>query len=366
MKILKLDLKQADQKIIEQAINEAITVIKNGGLIIYPTETTYGIGADPHNTQAISKLLKYKSRREGKPLSVAVSQPTMAMRYVILNEQAQNFYQRFLPGPYTVISQLKSDCAIDQRVASEFGTLGIRIPDYPFILQFLEKLAHGITATSANASNKKRPYQIKDIFNNISEQQKKLVDLVIDVGKLAKNDPSIVIDTTLSTPLTMRGQLMKKNEFSEFNSQSESETQELAMRLMLKNWNSLKKQGLLFALNGELGMGKTIFAKGVAHFLKIKEEITSPTYSYLNEYSYRRENTKGTFYHLDAWKIDQKKEFELLKIEQLLKANNVLLIEWWDKIADFIQDDFKKRAIILDLSGKNNWRKIKLWEQTSK
>lgn len=363
MKIIKLNLALAEKAKITQAINEAIAVINGGGLLIYPTETTYGIGADPHNQQAVDKVLQYKSRREGKPLSLTVANRAMAERYVLINDQAQNFYQRFLPGPYTVISELKTNCHIDRRVTSEFGTLGIRIPDYPFTLELVKQLGRAITATSANASDKKRPYAINDILENISDKQKKLIDLIIDVGQLAKNEPSVVIDTTLSTPLTIRGQLDKQADFIEFNSQSADETQELAMRLMLKNWHKLKKQGLLFVMNGELGMGKTIFAKGIAKFLCIKEEITSPTYSYLNEYAFQKENTKGIFYHLDAWKIDQQEEFALLKIDHLLKANNVILIEWWDKVADFVVEEIKKQAIVLELSGHDNWRKIKLWEK---
>lgn len=363
MKIIKLNLKQATEAEIAQLIDKAIAVIKDGGLVIYPTETTYGIAADPHNQQAIDKLLQYKSRREGKPLSIAVSQQTMAERYVIINQQAQNFYQRFLPGPYTVISQLKKTANIDKRVASEFATLGIRIPDYPFLLKLIDKLGHGITATSANASNKKRPYQISDVLDNLSNKQKGLIDLIIDVGPLPKNEPSVVIDTTLSTPLALRGQLPKNSEYTEFNSQSENETQDLAMRLIMKNWNRLKKAGLLFGLSGELGMGKTIFAKGIAKFLTIKEEITSPTYSYLNEYDFQREGCQGTFYHLDAWKIDQKQELLLLKIDQLLQANNVVLIEWWDRIVEFLPKSFQQQAIELNLSGQDHWRKIKLWEK---
>jgi L-threonylcarbamoyladenylate synthase len=366
MKILKLNLTQNNEKKIKDCIGLVISTIKAGGLVIYPTETTYGIGADPENKQAIDKLLKYKSRREGKPLSVAVSDQKMAERYVLINQQAQNFYQRFLPGPYTVISNLKSNSQIDQRVASEFNTLGIRIPNYPLILKILNQLDQGITATSANASDKKRPYQVSDILDNLSEKQKSLIDLIVDVGELPRNEPSVVIDTTLSTPIALRGQLKKTDNFIEFKSKSETETQELAKRLMLKNWNTLKKKGLIFALNGELGMGKTIFAKGVAQFLQIEEEITSPTYSYLNEYTYKRQGCRGVFYHLDAWKIDQEEEFALLQVDKLLAANNVLVIEWWDKIADFLKKDFKQQAIILELSGQDNQRTIKLWEKQKK
>ena len=175
MKKLKLNLKQASQSDIDAILKEASSVIAAGGLVIYPTETTYGIGADPNNSHAIDKLLAYKSRREGKPLSVAVSDQNMAKRYVNINQQAQNFYQRFLPGAYTVISQLKNDSPIDQRVASEFKTLGIRIPNYPLVLNWLKKMDQGITATSANVSDQKRPYNIDEILEKLPSKQKNLI-----------------------------------------------------------------------------------------------------------------------------------------------------------------------------------------------
>jgi len=370
MKILKLQLNKATNTEQRQALQEASQVIAEGGLVIYPTETTYGLGVDPANQAAVSKLLQYKSRREGKPLSVAVSDQKMAARYVEINQQAENFYQRFLPGPYTVISKLKQAAPLDKRVSSEFNTLGIRIPDYELILNWLKMLNHGITATGANASDKKRPYTINDILDNLSDRQKSLIDLIIDVGQLPKNEPSTVIDTTLSTPLKMRGNLnikakadnQKPEKYQVFNSESEAETSDLAGRLMLKHWNQFRQKGLIFGLNGELGMGKTIFAKGIAKFLHIDEEIVSPTYSYMNEYPYQRHQTEGLFYHLDAWKIDQAQELELLDIASLVQANQVLVIEWWQQVANFLPEKIRQQSIILELSGQNNQRQIKLWD----
>ena len=359
MKILKLDLKE--QKNWPTIIDSANKVIRQGGLVIYPTETVYGIGADPHNPEAIAKLLKYKSRREGKPMSIAVVDQKMATSYVEINQQATSFYDRFLPGPFTVVSKLNPQANVDPQVASEFKTLGIRIPDFPFILVWLKKLGQGITSTSANASGKKRPYAVSDIFNNLSEKQKSLVDLVIDAGQLSKNDPSTVIDTTLSAPLALRGKI-DQGKFTKFASKSETETKDLAARLVLKNWNRVRKSGLIFGLNGQLGVGKTIFAKGVAKFLKIDEEITSPTYSYLNEYDFKRHQTKGVFYHLDAWKIDCKEEVEFLEIENLLKKNNIIVIEWWQQIAAYLPKEVKEQAIILDISQNKEKRQIKLWQ----
>jgi L-threonylcarbamoyladenylate synthase len=80
-------------------------ILAQGGLVLFPTETTYGAGVDATNQLAVNKLLAYKSRREGKPLSVLVANPEMAGKFVEINDQAQQLYDQFLPGPVTVISK---------------------------------------------------------------------------------------------------------------------------------------------------------------------------------------------------------------------------------------------------------------------
>lgn len=349
MKILKLT--KTNQP---EIINEAVKCLKNGGLLIYPTETLYGIGASAESAKAIEKLLKYKGRRQGKPMSIAVANQKMAEKYVEINEQALKFYQNFLPGPFTVVSKSKN--VVDSRVNSEFGTLGVRIPDYSLIVDIVKEFGQAMTSTSANASGKKRPYSVSDVLDNLSENQKSLIDLIIDAGQLPKNEPSVVVDTTLSTPIALRGSLGKEDG-EVLYSNSESETIELAGRLMLNHTNLLEKKGLVFALNGPLGMGKTIFAKGVAKFLGIKETISSPTYSYINEYDYQRLEDKGIFYHIDAWKIDAEEEVKLLEIENLVIANNVVVIEWFNQIEPWLHLD-KSQIVTLDFSEEKGRRKI--------
>jgi L-threonylcarbamoyladenylate synthase len=355
MKILKLNLNRAE------IVETAVQYLKQDGLVVYPTETVYGIGAAAQSTKAIDKLFKYKGRREGKPLSIAVANQQMATKYVEINEQASKFYKNFLPGPFTIISKSKN--MVDKRVNSEFGTLGIRIPSYTLVTDIAKTFGQAITSTSANASGKKRPYKIQDLLENLSEKQKSLIDLVIDAGERPKNEPSIVVDTTLSTPIALRGSLSSDQEYKEILwSKSENETMDLAGRLMLNHLNQLQKNGLLFALNGQLGMGKTIFAKGVAKFLGIQETIISPTYSYINEYNYQRFTTQGIFYHIDAWKIDNKEELTLLKINQLVKKNNVLVIEWFSQIARWVTLDEETKIITLDFEEKDQKRKILISE----
>jgi len=359
MKIVKLyDTNHAS------IIKLAKKTLQSGGMVIFPTETTYGLGVDATNQKSVDKLLAYKSRREGKPLSVAVANTSIAKKYVSLNKQAEKLYKELLPGPFTIISNGLDKVA--RGVQSEFGTLGIRIPDYPFMLSLLSEFKKGITATSANASGKRRPYTIKQIFSNLSDKQKKLIDLVIDAGELPKNNPSTIIDTTLSTPLIMRsgkyeymGNKDDKRTQLTIYSKSETETKNIAKRFLLKYWSTIKKEPLVIGLNGELGAGKTIFAKGIAEYLQIKKIITSPTYSYINEYPYNFHQSKGVLYHLDIWKVDNQENFDLLKFDSLMRTPNIIVIEWWNQIQKYLDNEIIKKALIFNIEvEEKNSRKI--------
>ncbi|MBU0579226.1 threonylcarbamoyl-AMP synthase [Patescibacteria group bacterium] len=340
----------------KEVIKTAVQVLEAGGLIIFPTETTYGAGVDATNQEAVNKLLVYKTRREGKPLSIAVQDQKSAAKYVEINQQAKKLYQRFLPGPVTIISKSLGKVALG--VESEFSTLGVRIPDHKLMLKILKAFGKPITATSANASGKKRPYSIDDIMSNLSQKQKNLIDLVLDAGQLAKNDPSTVIDTTFSTPTTLRAGKIKTIGRESLVSRCESETKKIAGTLMLKHWNKIKKSGLVIGLDGPLGAGKTVFTKGVGKFLQIKEIITSPTYSYIEEYDYQRHGVSGKLYHIDLWKIETAEELKKLEIEELIAPNNVVVIEWWEQGKTEL--DKKTNLKILISEKENKTREIKI------
>ncbi len=352
----------------QEVIDQTVKVLNQGGLVIFPTETTYGAGVDATNQQAVDKLLSYKSRREGKPLSIAVPDQQTASKYVQINEQAKKLYSRFIPGPITIVSESLDKVA--PGVSSEFGTLGVRIPDYSLILDLLKEFGKPMTATSANASGKKRPYNIDDILNNLSEKQKNLIDLIIDAGELPHNEPSTVIDTTLSTPVIMRNGVKTHNYASLQNTNNahltthtEQETKEIAGKLLLKHWNQVQDTGLTIGLNGPLGVGKTIFAKGAAQFLKIEDTITSPTYSYIEEYDYHRHQTQGRLYHLDLWKVDSQEIFNRLEIKDLIKPNNIILIEWWNQVEEFAHNSGIIADLIINFEEKENDRILEIVEK---
>lgn len=340
MKTIKLDNN------IEEVIDLACQVLAGGGLVVYPTETCYGLGVDVSNSRAVAKLLSYKRRREGKPLSVLVSDQKMAEKYVELNQSARNFYNRFLPGPVTVVS--KSKAKVVREVESEMGTLGIRISSHKLAMEMVKKYGKAITATSANPSYKRKPYNIEVLCSTLSEKQKEKLDLIIDAGILPKNESSTVVDTTLLGDMVLRkGAINLGKDRFETISKNEEETKKIAETLVLKYWNSLRKKGLVLALFGDLGVGKTVFAKGVGKYLKIAEEIVSPSYNLANEYEWKRNEVSGKFYHLDPWRMASFADFLKIGFEEMLEGNNLVLIEWASKYEKEIEEDCKKRKVKL-------------------
>lgn len=348
MQIIKL----INNRLTSAQIDKVINSLKKNKLIIFPTETCYGLGADATNKKAVDKVLEYKGSRSGQPISIAVSDQKMAQKYVHINQTAKNLYQNFLPGPITVISQGLHK--VDPRVESERGTLGVRIPDYPVILKLIKEFDQPVTATSANVSGGKTPYTIDDVLSQLTEKKKSLIGTIIDAGKLDYHPPSAVIDTTLNEPtLLRRGEI----DFSQLETQAlitykAKETQDLGQKLIKNNIEALGEKAIIFALQGKLGSGKTQIAKGIARGLKIKEVVKSPTYILLREYPYTLNHLKGIFYHLDAWRMESPDELKELGLKEKIKPNNVIAIEWIQKGKQILKEIKKKtdaKIIYIDL-----------------
>lgn len=333
-----LNLKTASES---QIISQAVKVLQSGGLLIYPTETVYGVGVDATHPAAVKKLGEYKSRPFGKPFSIAVADQRMAVEYVTLNHTAKKLYRQFLPGPLTVISTGKH--LVAPGVESEAGTLGIRISSYHMVTKIVKSLGRPITATSANQAWGKRPYQISDILSNISDKKKRLIDLIIDAGELSRNEPSTVIDTILDDQVVLRQGSIKLKDENRILSRSSENTQNLAKELWQKYEMFVGKRAVIFALEGPLGAGKTEFTKGLARAMGIKKEITSPTFSLINNYP--------NLSHIDAWRMESGSELRNLGFMRTISDKLVISIEWADRVADIIRRH-QESAIII-------WIKIK-------
>ena len=346
-----------------QIIKIAIDFLSKGKLIVYPTETCYGLGADATNQQAIDQLLKFKSRREGKALSLAMADQVMAETYVELNETAQNLYQNFLPGPLTVVSrahsviksrnkQIKHELA--QGISSEFNTIGIRIPNYQFVIKLIKQFGKPITATSANVSYQPPPYSLQQWQKQTPLKAQKLIDLWIDAVELPNRLPSTVIDTTMDELTVLRqGKLQIDGTYYEYTTRSEDETYLLAEQVIANNKLGIKNYGLVIGLQGELGAGKTQFSKGIARALGINQTITSPTFTLINEYPIFSKSyqliAKSYFYHIDTWRMESPQELQNIGFVKMLKPGNVIAIEWVEKAEDLVKNLALKHHLKLKL-----------------
>lgn len=336
---LTMEIIKEDQK----SISTVVKALSDGQLVFMATETVYIAAVDATNTKAVEKLVAFKNRPFGKPFSVAVTDIKMAEKYVRLNAAARNLYKQFLPGPVTVVSDGKHTVA--PGVEAENGTLGIRIPDYKFVQDVVKKLDKPITATSANASYQRRPYKLDDILDNISDKQKALIDLMIDAGELPHNEPSTVIDTTLDNPTVLRQGDIKLKDKNEVLSRSEENTQNIGKELWQKYEKYAGKRALIFALEGEMGAGKTQFTKGLAKAMGITEVVTSPTFSLVEEYKVPKSDF--SLEHFDAWRLTDSTEMEALGFLKMAEDHNMIIaIEWAERVADIIKK-YRDQAIVV-------------------
>jgi len=317
---------------INQVINNTITILKSNGLVVFPSDTVYGLLCDAGNEKAVQKLITFKNRPPGKAISVFCNFE-LINKLVKINKQQKKIIKEILPGPFTVI--LSSKHIVNKLLESEKGTLGIRIPMYRYIEVLVNRFKKPITATSANLAGRSPHYSIKTLLDELSEKQKKLIDLIVDVGQLPRNKPSTVIDLTQSDVKILRQGDVDFSRSKIFLSKSVGETKNIAKKIFKEIRRPAEKKPLVFIIEGELGVGKTVFVKGIGEQLGINN-IVSPTFVIYYEY--------GNFYHFDLYQIEEKEEFKHLGIEKLLIPGNILCFEWGEKageIADLLRSKGK-------------------------
>ncbi len=174
-------------KKLKKQIEEASEIIKAGGLVAYPTETVYGLGADPFNRIAILKVFAAKSREFDKPLSVAVSDINQMDELVYTNSNARKISKEFLPGPITLI--LKKKAILPSELTSNSDKLGIRMPDNEIALELIKK-SGPITATSANISGNNDARNAKEVEIQLGSK----IDYILNGGECKTGKPSTVVD----------------------------------------------------------------------------------------------------------------------------------------------------------------------------
>lgn len=173
-------------------VDRAVEVLRRDGVIVYPTDTIYGLGCDVTSKAAVERIRRIKGRDANKPMSFVCSDLVQVSRYGHVSNFAHRILKRFLPGPYTfVLAATKETPRVFQ---SKQKTVGIRIPNHPVPLALVEQLGSPVVSTSANESDEEvvtNPVDLERIFGH-------RVDLIMECGTLpvlASSVISLVDDT---------------------------------------------------------------------------------------------------------------------------------------------------------------------------
>ncbi|HLD27973.1 MAG TPA: L-threonylcarbamoyladenylate synthase [Patescibacteria group bacterium] len=190
----------------KQGVEVAVLILKQGGIIVYPTETAYGLGADFLNPQAVKKIYRIKGRAFNKPLSVLVSSLSMAKRLVKFDGLSQSLAKKHWPGPLTLVLEIKNqknqesnklkikNLKLNKNLKLKIGnyqTLGLRISSNKLATAIVKKLGGPLTATSANLAGQKECYSAEAVVKQFKDR-KHQPDLIIDAGRLPAHPVSTV------------------------------------------------------------------------------------------------------------------------------------------------------------------------------
>ena len=186
-----------------RAVERCAALLAAGGLVVFPTETVYGIGADACNAEAVRALYRAKNRPAEKPLLLHLSSRAQAERVAVLDERARALLDRFTPGPLTLILP-KRPCVPDC-VTSGGDTVGLRFPSNPAAIALIERFGGPVAATSANesgAASAKNGADAAAAFAGVA-------DAVIDAGPCAYGLESTILSLVRAPRILRQGALTR-------------------------------------------------------------------------------------------------------------------------------------------------------------
>ena len=193
---------------VQEIAAKAADVLRAGGVVLYPTDTLYGLGADALSNNAVARIVEIKGRDDRKPIHAIVADLDMAAEYADVTTDARLLVQEF-GGKVTVI--LKKKGGIDTGIAKDIETFGIRVPENGFCIAMCREFGRPITATSANRAGEAPPRSISEILAQLSDPadhssvlQNTAIELVIDGGELPETLPSTVVDLSGESPVIVR------------------------------------------------------------------------------------------------------------------------------------------------------------------
>lgn len=200
---------------IQLSGNEGIASVKaagsmrSGGVILYPTDTLYGLGADAFSDEAVDKVYAIKGRNVRNPMHAIFADLAMVEEYAEINDVARKLAEKFLPGALTLV--LKKKTHVIGGIARKMETIGVRIPDNSFCLETARAFGKPFTATSANLAQNPVLLSVEEILAQLGGGEKD-IDLILDAGVLPLRPPSTVVSLVTSTPMFLRIGAIPKSE----------------------------------------------------------------------------------------------------------------------------------------------------------
>jgi L-threonylcarbamoyladenylate synthase len=193
--VLELDPERPQQ----DAIKRAASIIRDGGLVAFPTETVYGLGADAMNENAVQKIFEAKGRPSDNPCIVHVAGRRMLEDVSVdIDAKAELLIKNFWPGPLTLVLGRKPD--VPSSVSAGLSTIAVRMPNNRIALELIQAAGVPIAAPSANSSGRPSPTTASHVLDDLAGR----VDLVLDGGDTKIGIESTVLDMTSDPPIILR------------------------------------------------------------------------------------------------------------------------------------------------------------------
>lgn len=205
MRIIKCRKVGGEPRLGRKALSDVHDVLASDGLIAYPTETVYGIGADPFSEEAVRRVFRAKRRKTDVPISMAVPSVEALWFYGVIDERSKRFCEKHMPGPVTVL--LRATSLAPPSLISKGRIVGLRVPDHPVAIQVLRAFAP-LTATSANRHGQPPSTSCDEAVRQLGED----IDVYIDAGPCAIGSESTVVDISEGqTRVIRRGALSEED-----------------------------------------------------------------------------------------------------------------------------------------------------------
>ncbi len=192
-------------------LNPAVRTLKRGGVIAYPTETVYGLGANIFHQKAVQKIYRVKRRDPHKPISAMVSSIADVDEFCTeIQDYARQLMHKYWPGPLTLI--LKASENLPRYMTSSDRKIGLRFPDHPITKALMVHHCQPVTSTSANRTREAPPVNARELNVNIADN----IDLIVDAGPCSVQIPSTVLDCSGAEPKLIREGSIVISEINKF------------------------------------------------------------------------------------------------------------------------------------------------------